>query len=218
MDHKETQLARYCYSRLVGRTFDERDLYALCILLRDDAPKGSPVRELGDFIAHRRRDRGAFLTFLEDQRAEAEQYVRSAPDTSPPQEFIERALSAPGVYSTDAVFDSLNAELSKAGVPRLPEDLAPEVLLCIMSLLQDVRFIDRAGNRIGELLMAGSRTRIALLGRVERASGDDLLVTLLSIPNLFRDFEPKDERDVGWIPNTALEVVRRDGRLVLESR
>jgi hypothetical protein len=57
MDAKEASLVADLHERVVNRLFHERDVLALLILLRDHAPKASPVRQLSDFIAHREKDR-----------------------------------------------------------------------------------------------------------------------------------------------------------------
>ena len=64
MDAKEKVLVADLYKRIATRTFHERDVLALLILLREHAPKGSPVGELSDFVAHREKDRGSLKTYV----------------------------------------------------------------------------------------------------------------------------------------------------------
>ena len=58
MDKKEQSIFDRLYEKLKKRDFDESDVYTLYILLREYAEKDRMIREIGDLIAHRERDRG----------------------------------------------------------------------------------------------------------------------------------------------------------------
>jgi hypothetical protein len=64
MDTKERWLIEQARATLEAGTFTERDVLGLLILLRRHAQLKSVVREIGDFVAHRERDRGILQTYL----------------------------------------------------------------------------------------------------------------------------------------------------------
>lgn len=66
MDVKERWLLTGLSEQIGGGTFDERDVLAFLILLRRHTPNDHLVRELGDFVAHRERDRGMLRRYLAD--------------------------------------------------------------------------------------------------------------------------------------------------------
>ena len=57
MDAKEIFLVQKIYKKIVNSSYNEFDIYALLMLLRQHVKNG-PIREFGDFIAHREKDRG----------------------------------------------------------------------------------------------------------------------------------------------------------------
>jgi hypothetical protein len=126
-------------------------------------------------------------------------------------------LAEPGVYSQSDVLSSFNDILEPIGFPPLPQGLGRDILVCIMSLLQDVRFVDDQGIDVGNLFFAISKTRVGLIGRIQLFDGRNAWVTVLSTENHYHPFEPKTAQDIGVAPNTALTVVRRSGLLRFES-
>jgi hypothetical protein len=215
-DYKEVQLLRHFVTRILTRAFDEYDLYGLFILLREHAPEATPVRELGHFMAHRVRDRGEFLQFLEGQRVRIEMLSR-ADDPRPGLDFIHAALSGEGVYRESDVLIALNDILGPSGFACLPLDLAGDILVCTMSLLQDVRFIDKQLVEVGKFFFIITKNRVGLLGRIQLSDGEFVLVPVLSTENRYYHFEPRTPEEIGLLPNTALVVVRRFGALQFDS-
>jgi hypothetical protein len=64
MDAKEATLIKHYHEKLNTLTFNEKDIYALLILLRAHSQLGSPVFEFANFVAHRERDRGHIYDYL----------------------------------------------------------------------------------------------------------------------------------------------------------
>lgn len=58
MDAKEQFLIEQLTDTILSGPFSERDVLALLILLRRHAKQESVIREFGDFVAHREKDRG----------------------------------------------------------------------------------------------------------------------------------------------------------------
>ena len=140
MDAKEKLLVDGLSRRIIGRTFHERDVLALLILLREHAPTGSPLRELADFIAHREKDRGSLQKYVRHVVA----YGEALADGSVAH------LKIDPVYTASGFRDSLNTVLDSFSIARLSTESADDVLACTMSLLQDVRVIHEK-REIGRL-------------------------------------------------------------------
>lgn len=129
MDAKETHLVSELHRRIVTSTFHELDVLALLILLREHAPKNSPVRELADFVAHREKDRGSLKTYVHHVVKYGEALINGT----------EASLKIEVVHSAEDFRKSLNTVLGLFRLPALPRDASDGVLTCVMSLLQDVR-------------------------------------------------------------------------------
>jgi hypothetical protein len=216
-DYKEEQLIDYSLSRIMAHAFDEHDILALLILLREHAPENSPVRELGDFTAHRVRDRGPFLEFVRNRRVKLEK-LPIIGGQGATNDLLDRVLSAPGVYSQSDVLSSLNGILQPAGFQALPNALASDILVCIMSLLQDIRFVNEQKTEVGKLLFIISKTKVGLLGQIRMPNEDIVMVPMLSTDNHYHPFEPQTPQELGVAPNRAITVVRRAGVLRFEFR
>lgn len=140
MDAKETNLVRDLHQRVVARTFHERDILALLILLREHSPKLSAVRELADFVAHREKDRGSLKAYVHHVVKYGEALVNGT----------AASLKIDVVHSADDFHGSLNAVLGTFGLAAVPREISDDVLACVMSLLQDVRLVHEK-REIGRL-------------------------------------------------------------------
>jgi len=173
MDAKEQNLIADLHKLITNHSFHERDILALLILLRDHAADRSAVRELGDFVAHREKDRGALKKYVHHVTA----FVDAAIKNRPAQMKIEP------VYSSAAFRDSLNTSFDRFGLPPVSPDITDDVLICIMSLLQDVRIVHK-GKEIGHLLLARCSTELWLFaGVVEPTKNVRILFPALTVPN-----------------------------------
>lgn len=129
MDAKEHQLIGDLIQRICARTFHERDILALLILLRAHAPEKSPIREVGDFVAHREKDRGMLKTYMHQVVAFAEASINGT----------SAQIKIESVYSSRDFYESLNAVLTEFNISKVSIDVADDVLVCVMSVLQEVR-------------------------------------------------------------------------------
>jgi len=173
MDAKEQNLVADLHKLITNHSFHERDILALLILLREHAANRTAVRELGDFIAHREKDRGALKKYVHHVTA----YVEAATKNKPAQVKVEP------VYSSAEFRDSLNTSFAGFGLPQVSPDLTDDVLICIMSLLQDVR-IFHMGREIGHLLLARFYSELWLFAVVvEPTKKARILFPALTVPN-----------------------------------
>ena len=123
MDKKEKQLFENLYSKFENRTFGESDVYQLMIMLRDRVQDNTLIKEIGDLVAHRQRDRGIMLeTLREIENNTKNNYL--AP------------LQKNAVFGFESFKKELNSELASYNLNKLSDEVINEVLLFIASLLQ----------------------------------------------------------------------------------
>lgn len=155
MDAKEQALVVDLYRRVKARSFHERDVLALLILLRPRAAASSPVRELSDFVAHREKDRGSLKTYVHHVVAYGESLEKGT----------AARLRIDVVHTADAFRESLNLALSHFKLGVLARDVTDDVLTCVMSLLQDVRLF-HGNTEIGRLGLGRFKNELWLCGAI----------------------------------------------------
>ena len=64
MGAKQMQLLTNIHDRISAGDFGESDVLLLLILLREGVREGSILRELADFVAHRRREKGRVHAYM----------------------------------------------------------------------------------------------------------------------------------------------------------
>ena len=155
MDRKERWQVSRLHSQIVQGTFSEEDVFALLMLLREYSVKGSPLRECADFIAHREKDRGQVFEYLERTKNVLDNLGK-----------ISTVLEIKPVFSLMEMKNCVDLCLTQFGLGALDERLTNQILVCIISLLQDVRLVKRDGTPVGVLEVAVSKTEVVLLGKV----------------------------------------------------
>jgi hypothetical protein len=151
MDRKERWQASRLHAQIVQGTFTEEDVFALLMILREYSARGSPLRECADFIAHREKDRGQVFEYLERTKTVLDNLGK--PSTVP-------------IFSLAELKACLDSCLAQFGLAAIDEPMVNYVLICIISLLQDVRLVKRDGTSVGVLEVAISKTDVVLLGNV----------------------------------------------------
>lgn len=215
MDQKEKDLLSHYYRRIAASLFDEKDILPFLILLRPYARPSTPVREFADFVAHRVRERGEFHSFLDDTRVQAS-LATIAPRASP-REVQESIRQAQPVFRSEEISASFAEVLGSLGFPPLDDGRIGDVTLCIISLLQDVRFVDD-GHDLCTLLLAFDAEQVVLFGKIpELRPGEGGLLVLLATPNRYVRFAPPDDQAIMAMPNEFVTIVNVNGELKLIS-
>lgn len=155
MDRKERWQISRLHTKVVQGAFTEEDVFALLMVLREYAASGSPLRECADFIAHREKDRGHVFEYLARTKTFLENPGSSDTD-----------LEIKPVFSLEEFKACINSCLAQFSLAPLSDRRVNCVLVCIISLLQDVRLVKRDGTPVGALEVAASRTEILLMGTV----------------------------------------------------
>lgn len=203
MDAKQTDLLGELHSRFVAGNFGETDVHSLLALLREDSPKGGIVRELGDFIGHRSRDKGPVQQYANR--------VKTILDRLGTQNEL---LGIGEIFKEDDIATAVDAALSVHGLERLSIERHRQIQVAILSTLQRVSLF--AGKaKIGHLEIAIGRDSIQLLGVVSlcKPQGAKVAFPVLSVKN---DCYPMHAPHAKIKPADLLKVRVRDGRAILE--
>ena len=179
MDAKEASLVKHYYDKVRSLSFDEKDIYALMILLRESSKGQEPVVwELGNFVAHRERDRGEFWHALSRTKS-----FFNADGTK-----LVDVFEVKPVFNDQEVKDSLNSLFGRLGFGPVCDEAANGILLCIISLLHAARIMNKGRDEVGVLLFAYDKQYVYLFGRfsVQRMTQfSHLQVPVLQIQNRY---------------------------------
>lgn len=200
-DGKELSLIRRYRDRIVSAHFDENDVFALLAALRPFAAKDTPVYEFANFVAHREKDRG----FIRDYLLRTKNILNDLGK-------VDAVLEIKPVFARDEIAVSINDALGRAGLSGLSESQADQVIVCIMSLLQDVRIVDDKNGQVGRLIFGCTAGELELLGEVRIDCGVDVIFPVLVAPCLCVLCVPEDEKGVR-ILDGHVEVRVVDGAL-----
>lgn len=187
MDAKEVFLVGAIYDKILAHNYDELDIYVFFMIIREYSRK--PIREIGDLIAHRRKDQGEIQKNLVDILGK--------------DILIDDNVNTDTVYylNTDPIFqknevsDGINEILFQMGLKRLDDTHIDGILLCVISIFQDIQIISKGKtDKIGELVYFVSKGKHSL--------GLKFLVE-----------DKKGNRKI----NVICEVLRTDAKAVLET-
>ncbi len=204
MDNKESVLIDRCLTSFYQNTFVEMDVYLLLILLRQHSKKNSIVFELANFVAHRERDRGMLHKYILETKLKAEKIgVEST------------TIVIKERFKTADLFKDINQILLELEFLPLPNEISNEIMVCVISLLQDVKLVNN-NKIIGHLVLAISKDEIELMGSVKpkgkiyKTTNIKINFPVLKAENIF--YTPITKRE---IENTVLTVRDASGKLVL---
>lgn len=159
MDRKERWQVSRLHAQVVKGEFTEEDVFAFLMLLRRYSASGSPLRECADFIAHREKDRGHVFDYLERTKTALDNIGK-----------VNTVLEVKPIFSLGELKACLDSCLAQFGLAPLSHQRVNCILVCIISLLQDVSLVKRDGTSVGVLEVAASRNEIVLLGNVRLES------------------------------------------------
>jgi len=131
MDSKAKWLTRQIHAQITSGNYNESDVFALIILLRELANehKIQPIIQIADFVVHRNKDRGLY----KDYRDFCQQILNGEQVT-----FKQEKLS---LISVQDIQSSLNKAFTILDLLPIGLELANQITVCIISLFQSVRFV-----------------------------------------------------------------------------
>ncbi|PGW26761.1 hypothetical protein COD95_04425 [Bacillus thuringiensis] len=208
MDKKEKLLLDYYYQRFQENCFDEKDVYAFLILIRRQAKGFQSINELADFIAHRDKDKGGIKNYLEDVKYKLSNLGR-----------INATITIKPAFTFKEIKTAINKILMNNGYTKLSDETNNHILLCIISILQDVKILDK-GKEIGRLRFGITKKKIMLNGEIEIEHSNRGTVSLVRV--VFVVLEAKNcyvqshnLDDNPHMPNEIIEVINKEGNFDL---
>jgi hypothetical protein len=154
MDAKQRQLLSSLHEHIVAGDFGEVDILALLILLREEAPARGPVRELADFVAHRRRTWGRVHEYMLEVKRRIDE-----PGS-------EQVNIAPGVYGEPEIAAALDSALEAHRLSALSHERSRQVQIALLCMLQGVAMLDEKKRAFGELRLTVMPEAFMLAGIV----------------------------------------------------
>lgn len=191
MDPKERTLIAGLLDRVRALEFEENHVLGLLILLRRHAIKTAPlVAELGDFMAHREKDRGLLLRFL--------QQVQQAllPGGRAP-EYFDTPVSVPVLH------DQFTALLKELRLPPITFEHTECLAVVSATLLHQVAF-SVPGNRPWQLQFGFNAQLVGLFGVVPLPAVS-VTFPVMAVRNRFFS-SPFSDSDTYWFPSGHLTV------------
>lgn len=139
MDKKSVDLIRQIHRKIISRTFDEVDVCALLILVREESNVNKDylkvkwengfLHEVCDFIAHRNRNKG--FVFEEAKLT----YKHCTTTGIFHLETTSKRQVLSGMFE-DVIIKEINQIFQKLSLDPIPLICESEIILCIISLLQ----------------------------------------------------------------------------------
>lgn len=206
MDNKERQLFNFYYNKFAERRFDEKDVFGFLSFAIKYTENNRVMKELGNFIVHRENTTGQVQAFFED----CKQIIDNLNQRG------NRKIYH--LFSFKEIRNDFNALLSEIGFEKLSPEVMNDFVLCIISLLQDVKLM--FGNKeMGHLSFAASSKELFLMGNMKAYhNGRYIPVTfpVLSVKNMYETIKPQDHNDTPYLFDHAIvEIMNIDGRLVI---
>lgn len=213
MDQKEANLLNYYYQKFTENNFDEKDVIAFLILIRRHAKGIKSVTELADFIAHRDKDKGGIKDYLADVKYKLDNLGR-----------IDAVLNIKPVFTFNEIRNGINRVLLNNNHQKLKDKTINNIILCVMSLLQDVKLLERDKKKkqereIGKLKFAISNEKVTLLGEVLIENGTSVPVAaqvpVLEINNYYVNVEKHNEHDTPATLKKTIEIINQNGEFIV---
>lgn len=208
MDNKEQQIFDYYYRKFADRKFDEKDLLSFLLFVKDDAQDNKIIKELGDFIVHRENCTGYVKTFFD----ECKQIINNLGKGK--KQKIEN------MFSFKEIRNGFNTLFTEHGLEKLPPEVINDFILCIISLLQNVKLLSENGKKeVGHLSFAASSRELYLMGNMKVLhKGRFIPVTfpVLSVRNMYEKIKPQDGSDTPYLfDHATIEVINNDGEMII---
>lgn len=157
-DSKENQLVKAMALNLLRQTFEETDILGFLILMRQHLDKGDyPIlHDLGDFIAHRERNRG---DAVDDAGA-----LHSAFESSNPNLLFTHKEAIFRLFNPEHICDGqiqaeLNHLFNELGYSGTKAEVLDEIALYIFSILQQVILKDKNQSYLGKFVLGQNQTK-----------------------------------------------------------
>jgi hypothetical protein len=215
---KHHHLLRHALGRIHRGTFSELEVLALLILAREQASEGSVIHELGDFTAHRKRDRGPFTKYVSIRKREVTEGKALVGPPLELKDFRGGLLNENPIFTIEDFGQELDALSAQVGLDMLPDGLVHAIATMVISILQGVTFVEgpkQAPQEVGRVIVALTHHYIAAVAVLE-FPGTQQFLPLLAVPNTCYSVPVSHPGFFGIIPDEELQVECVDGNLVVQ--
>lgn len=214
-DSKENQLVKAMVLKLLRQTFEETDILGFLILMRRHLDKGSyPVlHDLGDFIAHRERNRG---DAVDDAGALYSAFESSNPNLLFAQkEAIFRAFN-PEHICDGQIQAELNHLFNELGYSGTKAEVLDEIALFIFSILQQAKFKNKSQSYLGKFVLGQNQTKpelghppvMFITLKIKPSTPETPIFNYAALPNLYF----KGASSTGYY-ESPIQLIRKDNKI-----
>ncbi|WP_342042116.1 hypothetical protein [Bacillus sp. OTU2372] len=206
MDKKEQSLLHYYYEKLVGNTFDEKDLYGFLLVIRNQSKEFGSIQELSDFVMLRDQHQGYVKQYLFETKKKFESLGKT-----------KSAFRIEDVFSFKEIKNGLNKTLAAFGLEGLSNEQVNDFVTCLISVLQQVLIIED-DREIGKLYFALSNKQIILMAEIEVTQNlfkkTNAVFPVLTANNSYVDIKKQDRYDTPYLfVDKIVEVTNEKGKL-----
>ncbi|MCT4787614.1 hypothetical protein ACFQO8_06260 [Exiguobacterium aestuarii] len=210
MDAKESELVHRIHNKFIENSFDELDVYSFFILIREKSRSNKFIREMGDFIAHREKSKGDIKDYLERNENILINLGKAA-----------GTMKIDDVFSFKQIRNGINNFFTTNGLTKLSNETINCIILCMISILQEVKLFDPTTKReIGKLIFALSSKNIFLNGEIKIPKDDTFIraqFPVLSCKNVFHPLESIDRWDTPRDLNGGIiKIVNKSNKHIIK--
>lgn len=208
MDTKEQSLLNYYYGKLTDNMFDEKDIYAFLLLIRNRSKEIRCINELADFVARRDQYRG----FIKDNLFETRKKFESLGKTN-------TDIRIEDVFSFRDLKNGINKVLVDCQLRDLSNEKINDFITCLISILQQVKIIEQ-GREIGKLFFALSNKQIILMAEIEVSQNlskkTNAVFPVLTTNNSYIHIKKQDRYDTPYLfADKLIEITTQEGKLAI---
>lgn len=209
MDRKELQLINDYYDKFSSGSFDEKDFYGFLMLVKEHVKNNQIIQDLTDFIVHREKCTGYAKTYLD----ECKELINNLGKAK-----VRKKIEP--IFSFKEIRSGFNALFQQLGLEKLSIETINDFVLCIISLLQNVKIVSGSLHKeIGYLSFAASSKELILMGNLlVRNQGRTMPITfpVLTVQNRYEKITPQDEKDTPYLfDNEIMEVINVNQKLAI---
>ena len=201
MDIKESNMLKHYKHLIENREFDEYDIYAFLILIRDHIPNGKYqiFKEYADAVAHRKKNKGIMIDNIKTCIKNNYETING----TKVKDYHGFSIESWNSQLKD-LMNNFNINVNKL--------IIKELTLCIFSLFQELIFVDESNNKIGKLVMLVNPDHNQIDLCTSEGTTNSLMVCFAKLDNIIitQDF-------FEVINNIPSEVVREKGVLKLKN-
>lgn len=207
MDIKEKSLLKYYVSKLNEGTFDEKDVYAFLVLIRNHNKDIRWISELTDFVELRDKYKG----YIKDYLFETTKRFASIGQT-------KAAFKIYDVFSFKEIRSGLNKVLADCQVEELTNEQVNHFVTCIISILQQINIRDENNRIIGKLFFAFSTKQVLLMAEISFAQNlfkkTNAVFPVLTAKNRYIEVKRQDKYDTPYLfADDIVDVSSQGGKL-----